>query len=144
VLAIDVGRRRVGLAISDPTCTLARPLATITLASADTAAAADRIAAEIQRLCAEEGGIGTIVVGLPTRLDGSASEQTAYVQTLVAELRNRTRVPVTTEDERLTSREAEARLAVNERDWRKRKPRLDAAAAAVFLQDYLDRARNAS
>jgi putative pre-16S rRNA nuclease len=143
VLAIDVGRRRVGLAISDPTCTLARPLATITLPSADTGAAADRIAAEIQRLCAEESGIGMIVVGLPTRLDGSANEQTAYVQTLVAELRNRTTVPVTTEDERLTSREAEARLAVTERDWRKRKTRLDAAAAAVFLQDYLDRARNA-
>jgi len=41
-------------------------------------------------------------------------------------------------DERLTSREAESRLAVNERGWRKRKKTLDAAAAAVFLQDYLD------
>ena len=44
-----------------------------------------------------------------------------------------------TEDERLTSREAESRLAVDERDWRKRKARLDAAAAAIILQDYLDR-----
>jgi len=43
------------------------------------------------------------------------------------------------EDERLTSREAESRLAVRERDWRKRKARLDAAAAAIILQDYLDR-----
>jgi RNase H-fold protein (predicted Holliday junction resolvase) len=41
-------------------------------------------------------------------------------------------------DERLTSREAESRLALCERDWRKRKARLDAAAAAIFLQDYLD------
>ena len=42
------------------------------------------------------------------------------------------------QDERLTSREAESRLSVRERDWRKRKAQLDAAAAAVFLQDYLD------
>ena len=47
-------------------------------------------------------------------------------------------VPVVLQDERLSSREAESRLAVNERDWRKRKSRLDAAAAAVILQDYLD------
>jgi putative Holliday junction resolvase len=42
------------------------------------------------------------------------------------------------QDERLSSREAEGRLALRERDWRKRKLRLDAAAAAVILQDYLD------
>ena len=48
------------------------------------------------------------------------------------------------QDERLTSVEAEARLAVRERDWRKRKHRLDAAAAAVILQDYLDAAAGTS
>jgi putative Holliday junction resolvase len=48
---------------------------------------------------------------------------------------------VTTGDERLTSREAEDRLALNERDWRRRKAKLDAAAAAVILQDYLDSSR---
>jgi putative Holliday junction resolvase len=48
-------------------------------------------------------------------------------------------LPIVTEDERLTSREAESRLAVGERDWKKRKARLDAAAAAIILQDYLDR-----
>ena len=53
----------------------------------------------------------------------------------------RSTLPVDTEDERLSSREAEARLAVTERDWRKRKAQLDAAAAAVILQDYLDRGR---
>jgi len=42
------------------------------------------------------------------------------------------------QDERLSSREAESRLAIRERDWRKRKARLDAAAAAIILQDYLD------
>ena len=47
-------------------------------------------------------------------------------------------MPVVGGDERLTSREAESRLAVGERDWRRRKKKLDAAAAAVILQDYLD------
>ena len=51
----------------------------------------------------------------------------------------RTTVAIVTEDERLSSREAESRLAIGERDWRRRKARLDAAAAAVVLQDYLDR-----
>ena len=50
-----------------------------------------------------------------------------------------TAIPIVSEDERLTSHEAEARLATRERDWRKRKLKLDAAAAAVFLQDFLDR-----
>jgi len=48
-------------------------------------------------------------------------------------------VVAVTVSKRLTSREAESRLAVNERDWRKRKDKLDAAAAAIILQDYLDR-----
>jgi putative Holliday junction resolvase len=61
------------------------------------------------------------------------------VQAFIDALRSRTTVRIVTEDERLTSREAESRLAVNERDWRKRKEKLDAAAAAIILQDYLDR-----
>lgn len=47
-------------------------------------------------------------------------------------------VPIALQDERLSSHEAEERLALRERDWRKRKARLDAASAAVILQDYLD------
>ena len=50
-------------------------------------------------------------------------------------------VPVVTQDERLSSREAEERLSVREKDWRKRKAKLDAASAAVILQDYLDARR---
>ncbi|MBI4486192.1 MAG: Holliday junction resolvase RuvX [Acidobacteria bacterium] len=137
VLAIDFGARRVGLAISDRSRTLARPLETIAV-TAD-AEAVDRIARRIDELAAEEDGVGTIVVGLPARLDGSASNATSAVLQFVARLKQRTAVPVVTEDERLSSREAESRLAENEPDWRRRKARLDAAAAAVFLQDYLDR-----
>ena len=141
VLAIDVGRRRVGLAISDPSRTLARPLATILVTPADLV---ERIAGEIGRLAAEDDGVGEIVVGLPVRLDGSPNEQTAYVSAFIAALRARTVIPILTEGERLTSREADSRLAATERDWRKRKAHLDAAAAAVILQDYLDRRTQAS
>ena len=140
VLAIDVGARRIGLAISDPTATLARPLATIEVAGGGDAI--DRVAREIARLEADEEGLGAIVVGLPRRLDGTATDETRKVERFIERLRARTAIPIAHEDERLTSVEAESRLAVRQRDWRRRKQRLDAAAAAVILQDYLDRLRS--
>ena len=137
VLAVDVGARRVGLAISDATATLARPLEAIVVQSA--ADAVERVARRIADLASEEDGVSTIVVGLPVRLDGTPSEQSARVGTFIEALRQQTTIPIVVADERLTSREAESRLAVGERDWRKRKKKLDAAAAAIILQDYLDR-----
>jgi putative Holliday junction resolvase len=100
--------------------------------------AIDRVVHEIAHLAAEDDGVSEILVGLPVRLDGTPSDQTAHVVAFIAGLRTRTTIPIRTADERLTSREAESRLAAGERDWRKRKKRLDAAAAAVFLQEYLD------
>lgn len=140
VLGVDVGRRRVGLAISDPSGTLARPLMTLQVTSAADALA--RIVREATRLSAEDEGLAAIVVGMPARLDGSPTQETDRAAEFVASLRQTTSLPVLTEDERLTSREAESRLAVGERDWRARKKKLDAAAAAVILQDYLDRHRS--
>lgn len=137
VLGIDVGARRVGLAISDATQTLARPLTTLSVNGRDDAVA--RVLIEIERLGDEEDGLGAIVVGLPAKLDGSPSDQTSHVAAFVKALAARTSLPIVKIDERLTSREAESRLAHHERDWRRRKARLDAAAAAVILQDYLDR-----
>jgi putative holliday junction resolvase len=137
VLGVDVGGRRVGLAISDPSGTIARPLETLAVSGA--ADAVERVARRVDAIAAEEDGLAAIVVGLPAHLDGTASDTTASVVAFIDALRPRTTVPIVTEDERLSSREAESRLAANERDWRRRKARLDAAAAAVFLQDYLDR-----
>ncbi len=137
ILAVDVGARRVGLAISDVSGTLARLLETIEVTS--NADAVDRVARRIAQLADEDDGLATVVVGLPSRLDGTPSSQTARVAAFIASLMARTPITIATEDERLTSREAESRLAVGERDWRKRKEKLDAAAAAIILQDYLER-----
>lgn len=137
LLGIDVGTRRVGLAISDPSGTLARPLTTLQVASA--ADAVERVLAEVDRLSAEDEGLATIVVGMPGRLDGTPSPQTPKVIAFMDALKARTGIAVVAEDERLTSREAESRLALTERDWRKRKKTLDAVAASIILQDYLDR-----
>ena len=140
-LGIDVGARRVGLAISDPSRTLARPLST--LAVSGLADAAARVAREIdqleQELAHDEDRLALVVVGAPRRLDGSPSEQTPKVDAFVEALGARITLPIVREDERLSSLEADHRLSVSARDWRRRKARLDAAAAAVILQDYLDR-----
>jgi putative Holliday junction resolvase len=133
---MDVGRRRIGLAISDPSQTLARPLTTLVV-GADTAL--DRVVQAIATLAADDDGLERVVVGLPLRLNGEPNEQTHYVERFVAALKTRIGVPIDLADERLTSHEAESRLAVRERDWRKRKAQLDQAAAAIILQDYLDR-----
>jgi len=137
VLGVDVGARRVGLAISDATRTLARPLETIAVASDRDAV--DRIAARITALASEDDGVETVVVGLPRRLDGTPTDATPRVAAFVAALRARITVPIVTEDERLTSVEAERRLSARDRDWKTRKQKIDAVAAAIFLQDYLDR-----
>jgi putative Holliday junction resolvase len=142
-MGIDLGQRRIGLAISDATATLARPLKTIERGGSDEQAA-DALFTAIEATNAELGGedaIGRLVVGLPTRLDGSASEQTARVRKMVALLATRIAVPIVLQDERLSSHEAEERLSIRQKDWRKRKARLDAASAAVILQDYLDAAK---
>jgi len=79
---------------------------------------------------------------VPRSLDGTPHKQTTRTLAFVESLRKATALPVVTQDERLTSVEAEQRLAIREQDWRKRKKLLDAASAAVILQDYLDERRS--
>ena len=137
VLGIDYGQRRIGLALSDATGLLARPWKTLVL-KGGAARAADALAAEIRRLHAEDEGLAAVVLGFPRRLSGEPNEHTANVEKLAHSLRGRLSVPLVLQDERLSSREAEQLLARRIKDWRKRKALLDAAAAAVILQDYLD------
>lgn len=101
-------------------------------------AAVQSAAAEIARLAAEDEDVAVVVIGHPRRLDGSRTEMTDRVEAFASQLGARTGLPIVLQDERLTSREAESRLAVREKDWRVRKQQIDAAAAAIILQDYLD------
>jgi len=136
VLGVDVGARRVGLAISDASGTLARPLYTIAVSSE--ADAVDRVAERVDALARDEDGLAAIVVGMPSSLEGKKTPESLRVAAFVAALAQRTPLAIAVQDERLTSVEAESRLAMQERDWKKRKEKLDAAAAAIILQDYLD------
>ena len=137
VAGLDVGERRIGIAISDPTKTLARPLQSLRVAGLGVASI-DELVEVLTDLAREDDGLELVVVGLPRHLDGAPSEMTAKVEMFAHILERRIGLPVVLQDERLTSREAESRLAEREKDWRVRKARLDSAAAAIILQDYLD------
>ncbi|MBE3088438.1 MAG: Holliday junction resolvase RuvX [Chloroflexi bacterium] len=134
-LAFDYGRKRIGVAVSDPSGTIARPL---TMLPGDRADTVDQAVALVTGLTGEEAGLDAIVIGLPCRLDGTPHDLTDDVRAFAAGLAARVNVPIVFQDERLSSHEADTRLAATERSWRRRKARLDAAAAAVILQDYLD------
>ncbi len=136
-LGIDYGHRRIGLALSDPTGMLSRPWKTITRKGNRTEVAS-LLAAEVATLADEDDGLAGVVLGHPRTLGGEATDETAAVLGLAEALRARVVVPVILQDERLSSREAESLLARRLKNWRDRKPLLDAASAAVILQDYLD------
>jgi putative Holliday junction resolvase len=137
VLGIDYGARRIGLALSDATATLASPWRLLDRPPSE-AATMRLLLAEIQRLMADEDGLQAVVIGWPRRLDGRDTHMTPLVQALARSLQQQLPIPIVLQDERLSSTEAESRLALRERDWRQRKKKLDAAAAAIVLQDYLD------
>jgi len=137
VLGIDYGARRIGLALSDATATLASPWRLMQRPPSE-AETLRLMIKEIQTLAAADDGLEAVVVGWPRRLDGSPTDQTKYVEAFKRAMESQLTIPVVLQDERLTSTEAESRLAVRESDWRKRKQKLDAAAAAIILQDYLD------
>jgi putative Holliday junction resolvase len=140
IVAFDVGGRRTGVAVSDASGTLARPLTVLT--GREVLAAAVRL---VEQYAAEGEGVEAVLVGLPRRADGSDTHGTKGARAFGEILARRIAAPVHFVDERLTSVDAEARLAEHERDWRARKEKLDAEAAAVLLQDHLDaRARAAA
>ena len=137
-LGVDYGAKRIGLALSDHTATMARPWQMVT-SGAGPRRAASVIADVVSRLRAsDDPDLDGIVVGLPRRLNGEDTDQTPVVRQFVTALAELTGIPVDTQDERLTSVEAEARLATRERDWRKRKALIDAESASIVLQDFLD------
>jgi putative Holliday junction resolvase len=141
LIGIDYGRRRIGLALSDASGVLARPWRTIE-SGPTPQASASALATLLETLRVaddpEAGDVRAAIVGLPRRLSGEEHEQSQAARRFADELGRLSGLQVYLQDERLSSVEAEQRLAVRERDWRARKRQLDAAAAAVILQDFLD------
>ena len=143
VVGLDVGRRRIGVAVSDPSGTLATPWRSVS-GGGSLRVVTDRLVGVLTELADGDDGLSAIVVGLPSHLDGRTHEEAVRVRAIASVLERDTGLPVAFRDERLTSIEAEQRLALRERDWRKRKARLDAAAAAIILQEYLDERRQSA
>ena len=131
ILGLDVGERRIGVAAADERAQVALPVAV--LERREISADLDAIARLVQEQAAE-----AVVVGLPISLNGSLGPQAQAVKTFAEELSARLALPVQYWDERLSTVEARHRLAEAGRRGRKARAKLDALAAAIVLQSYLD------
>jgi putative Holliday junction resolvase len=136
VLGIDYGKRRIGLAVSDPTGTIASPLETVQRRPGRRP--------PLARLAdvARQHGVERIVLGLPLAPSGEETPWCEEIREVGERLSSRLAVPVEYVDERFTSARAERaiRSIGLRRSQREEKGRVDAAAAALILQAWLDRA----
>jgi putative Holliday junction resolvase len=128
VLAIDLGGKRTGFAISDPAGRMALALPTLLDVTPETAA---RVA--------EEQGAEKVLVGLPLNMDGTEGPAARRALEFAEELRLLVEVPVEPWDERLSTAEGQARLRQAGLDRKERSKRADVAAAIVILESYLGR-----
>lgn len=135
ILGLDVGDKRIGVAVSDPTGLLASAERVLRRVSRDKDLAA--IASLVDELEAE-----CIVVGLPLHLSGRSGEQAESVRRFVERLTPHVKVPIIFWDERLSTKGARQLLIEAGMRPAQRAARLDAAAAAVILQSYLDYRRS--
>ncbi|MGC9325068.1 MAG: Holliday junction resolvase RuvX [Desulfomonilia bacterium] len=130
-MAIDYGKKRMGIAISDPGCTMAHPLDTIAVRPDGSHMV------QIQKVVTEYE-VGKVVVGLPYNMDGSVSEIGKEVITWAHDLETMLSLPVELFDERLTSFEAHELLISHQVKGRKRRKVVDKIAASLILREYLN------
>ena len=135
IMALDVGDRRIGVALSDPTGLLATPLTAVDRKHAEPSDI-DEIAG-----IAVENDVEAIIVGLPRSLSGQLGSQAKLVKTFVSELSARIDLPVSMVDERYTTVQAERMLRESGGQPSRDRGRVDASAAAVMLQAHLDSQR---
>ena len=131
VLAIDHGTKRMGIAVSDELGILAHPLEFIP------ADPFDKFLTRLKEILGERE-IEQILVGMPRNMDGSYGPQALKVQDFVAALKKSVLQPIKTWDERLTTVQAAGALRASGKKAEQQKEKVDAAAAAVLLQGYLD------
>jgi len=135
-LGIDPGKRRVGLAISDPGETFSSPLAVLGRRSTE------QVVSEIAGVCRREG-VEAIVVGLPLNMDGTKGAAAKEAERLAAQVAEAAGLPVQLWDERLSSVSAERSLLEADMSRQKRRRTIDKVAAQIILQSFLDARRNA-
>jgi putative Holliday junction resolvase len=133
ILAIDLGTKRIGLAMSDELSITAQGLKTM-----DRIGRRDDI--EVLRRLTVEAGVKMILIGDPRHMSGEESRQSRYTQEFARELARKTNLPVKFWDERWTSREAERVLRRSGIAAADRKPAIDRMSAVLLLQSYLDSA----
>jgi len=133
-LGIDFGLKRIGLAVSDPTGTVATPLETLHRR------AGKRVPLAKMEQLSRDLSVDHLVMGLPLDLRGTETEWCAHIRTVGMQLAERLAVPVAFVDERLTSVRAEkaVRSMGLPKQKRERKERIDAGAAQLILQSWLD------
>ncbi len=131
-LAIDYGRKRTGLAISDPTETIVSPLAVIKDQK--------ELFIKVQQLIKTEK-VGAVIMGLPLNMDGSTGPQAKLVKKFAKNLKKLTNIPIHFQDERLSSFAAEEEIAEIEIAKKAKKEKLDAVAAAHILELFLEKKR---
>jgi putative Holliday junction resolvase len=131
VLGVDHGEKRIGLALSDELCIIARPFGVIETG---------RIKDALGEICsvAASNQVGEIVVGLPINLRGESTPSTERARAFATDLAGRSGLRVVTWDERLSTRQGERALIESGMRRQKRKRKVDAVAAAIVLQSYLD------
>jgi putative Holliday junction resolvase len=131
LLAIDHGTKRMGLAVSDELKMIAQPIGYLP---------SEPFADFLEQLkkILQEKEVELILVGMPRNMDGSYGPAALKVQEFVAVLKNAITIPVKTWDERLTSAQANRFLIAANVRRDKRKQKVDATAAAILLQSYLD------
>ena len=131
VMALDLGEKRIGVAISDPTRTIAQSYGVVMRSSRK----ADY--AEYGRIIAKEQ-VNLLVVGLPLSLAGEETQKSTWVRDYTAEMENHIDIPIEFWDEALTTVQAEASLRERGKRGKKAREQVDAVAAAFILQNYLD------
>ena len=130
-MALDVGGRRIGVALSDTTRVLASPLTTLR------AEPRDRVLSEIAALV-QRHEVVEVVVGLPLTLSGEIGPQAHIIQLFVERLKGVLTAPIHLFDERLTTVAAERMMLDLGMKPEQRKARIDEVAASIILQDFLD------
>ena len=135
IMGLDIGEKRIGMALSDSLRIIAGALTVVERVTDDAALK------EIIDL-ARDNEVERIVVGMPRSLDGSLGKQAQAVQSFVDLLKERTDITVVTWDERLSTVAAERTMLEVGMKRDKRKKRRDSLAAAIILQGYLDRERS--